>query len=239
MEFQIVDSFYYLWIGAFTFFVSIYVLNIQLGHIFGLLLFTIFISYFVLSKSNETLITNEDLAKKMDGLLGDKYIPKYLYKEPDFILLYDSIKNSLGSQNEPSFYKIITLTDQLLLVLVNLEQEVCSAPTPPDILLGQLKYREPSCTKGRSKKNCMTDYYSSREIVAEILNRSNELILNSKLTQTTEYIFLKYIKRLRVLLKRTLNRIRANCKESEEIAEKIGFMPVDTDPFELEHRWQL
>jgi hypothetical protein len=210
--------------------VSYTILDIKLYHIFGLLLLIITLSSYIYYTQNEILTTNEELEYKMLTLLPKNYnyIPEYFYLEPDFILLFDSVKVSIGSQNMTSFYRMIKNVDSILEIKHNLQQKSCSPPINPDILLGQTQYIEPNC-ENSVNKNCEQEFVKAKSIMSDILNYGNSLILVSKTTQTTEWIHINFMQRLGFLLKRTLNEIKVICNlvNSKSIQYKIGFQNMN------------
>ena len=239
MNFDSQYTFYYFWLGVFVFTFSYYTLNVQLNHIFGLILFLVLLIYLVNENTTTTLIDNQSLEGKMNNLLPKEYNfqAEYLYLEPDFILLFDSIKKTFGTQNITSFYRIIKYTDEILGIRVKVEEKVCQAPTPPDILNGEIKYKPPICEQNYNSSFCMNMFFRARTLMNEIMNYSNTLILTSRLTPTTEWIYLRFVKRLGYLLKRTLNEIRNNCPQEEDLSEKIKFMSLDEAPLSQNFEW--
>jgi len=230
--------FYYSWILVAVVFFSTNLVYINISHVFALLLFVIIISLVIYYDQQVISINNEELEGKMKSLLPENYnyVPEYLYLEPDFILLFDSVKTSIGVQNVTNFYKIIKLSDSLLEIKSKLEQQVCSPPKPPELILGEINYKPPNCMID-APINCMQEYYRAKSYMSEIMNLLNGLILTSKLNQTTEWIYLNFVKRLGYLVKRTLNDIRVLCPEEEEMREKIGYKPLYEDNFEENFNW--
>ncbi len=233
------NFFYYFWILLGVVFFSTNVVNIQLGHVFALILTLVILLYIINNNTVILEVDNTTLEGKMNTLLPKNYnfTPQFLYLEPDFILLFDSVKKSLGVQNLTSFYRIIKNTDEILGIKYQLSQNVCQAPTPPDTLIGELNYTKPNCNIDLNSSHCMQSYYTAKRLMYENLNYCNTLILNSRLTQTTEWIYLRFVKRFSHLLKRTVNEIRSMCPQEEEHAEKINFMPINEDPFSTNFDW--
>lgn len=222
------DIFRYSTLMTLIVFISYNILDIQLYHIFGLILsIVVFIVYLYFYKK-EILYINENLEFIMNNLAED-YTPKYLYLEPDLILLYSDIKDAFGEKNKTSLYRIIVLTDSLLEIKYNLELtgKVCLPPKNPDIYLGETNYKDPECnSKNNINKNqCDRDYDKCKSIVSEILNYMNTIALNIEFNQTTEYIYLEYIDKLTTLFQTLLNDIKMLCKfdRTKDMKFQIGF----------------
>ncbi len=199
-------------------FVGTVVLDINLGHIFSLLVIIV-VLYLYTTISNKLYITdNESLEYKMNTLLPPNYdyIPKWFYIDADFIILFDSIKSSLGLENTTNYYRMIKNVDDILEIKYNLELQTCSPPIPPDQLIGELQYKAPDCTAKIDKNTCRQQYNKAVDISKEVLNYGNGLILTSNLNQSLEWIYLSFMKRLAYLLKRNLNDIKENCGIEDE-----------------------
>lgn len=210
--------------------VSYNILDIKLYHIFGLILFIISLSSYIYYTQNEYITTNEELEYKMTTLLPKNYnyVPEYFHLDSDFIILFDSVKLNIGSQNITSFYRMIKLVDSILEIKSNLNKKSCNPPKNPDILIGQTQYTEPTC-ENVVNKNCEQEFIKAKSIMSDILNYGNSLILVSKTTQTTEWIHINFMQRLGFLLKRTLNEIKVICNlvNSKSIQYKIGFQNMN------------
>lgn len=206
--------------------------QIEIKHIFYLIVIVICLYMYFIYRNEVNKITNEELEFKMNNLLPDNYSykPKFLYLEPEFILLYDNIKMSLGSKNLTSFYRMIVLTDDILELkenFIDLTQS-CDAPKNPNILLGETNYQEFECNNS-SLKQCKDIYVKCNSIKSEIMNLANTLILNTNLNPTTEWIYLNFNEKLHKLLKKILIDIKSICNldYSNDIDYKIGFEKIN------------
>jgi hypothetical protein len=217
------DIFRYSTILSLIVFISYNILDIQLYHIFGLILSIVVFSIYIYYDNKDVLSMNENLENTMNNLV-DNYKPKYLYLEPDLILIYSSIKDTF----DINVYRLVVLTDSLLEIKSNLEsiKNSCSPPKNPDILLGETNYQPPNCkTNEISRNQCNQDYEKSKSIVSKILNQMNNISLNTEFNQTTEYIYLEYLDRITTILQTLLNQIKMLCKfeYSKDIKFQIGF----------------
>ncbi len=206
------------------------VLDIQLSHIFALLLTSI-LFYIIINYQSSVLTTNnEELEYKMNTLLPKEisYNPEYLHLDADFILLYDSIKEVFGKHNITNFYRIIKNTDELLKIKYFSQIKAYSPPINPDILIGETQYK-------MDNKEYDNEEYSetmlslSKDLITDILNYTNGFVINFKMNPTLEWKFLEFIKRLRFLLKRTYNEIKTNysIEQRDNMQDLIGFVDLD------------
>jgi hypothetical protein len=158
--------------------------------------------------------TSETLEHRMNSLI-DGYTPEYLYLDVDFINLYYSVKDDLASYNSTNFYRIVTLTDDLLQLRSLAEMRViCKEPIVPDLYLGELRYNtDTQCTS--TVKDLDKVYFKAKEISQSILNYLNGFVLGTALSSVIESKFLVFQKRLAFLLKRNVNIIKTIYKNSD------------------------
>ncbi len=189
-----------------VFFISTSILNISLSHIFALIISIILLILFYYYYSNSITLTNEELEYKMNNLVPD-YNPKFIYLEPDFIILYDSFKESIPNYNPRVLSDIIKLTDKLLEISYNSSLTINEAPIAPDIYLGEINYTE----SNKQVKLNISILSTYKNIAEELLNKTNGLIMyNTVVTPNIEYNFIKFLKELQTLIKINYNLIVNN-----------------------------
>lgn len=206
------------------------VLDIQLSHIFALLLTTIILYIIINYQSSALTASNEELAYKMNTLLPPEmgYTPEYLYLDADFIILFDNIKEIFGKHNITNFYRIIKNTDELLKIKHYSKIKAYSPPINPDILIGETQYSI-KYSEYDNEDYSETMLSLSKDLISDILNYTNGFIINFNLNPALEWKFLEFIKRLRFLLKRTYNEIKVNYSKEirENMEDQIGFADLD------------
>jgi hypothetical protein len=206
------------------------VLDINLGHIFAIILITILLYILANYQANILVTNNEELEYMMNTLLPQEinYKPEYLYLDADFIILYDNVKEIFGKHNITNFYRIIKNTDELLKIKYYSQTKAYAPPINPDILLGETQYKMDQSQYDNAEYS-ETMLSLSKDLMSDILNYTNGFIINFNLNPTLEWKFLEFVKRLRFLLKRTYNEIKVNYSKEirDNMVDTIGFVDLD------------
>lgn len=188
------------------FYISTYILNISIGHIFALIISIILLIVFLYYTKNSISLSNEILEYKMNTL-DSTYKPDFMYLEPDFIILYDSFTTTIPEYNKKVFLDIIRLTDKLIKLVYITGLNIKEQPITPDIYLGEIDYV--FTNKNVTYDIKVLDKY--KNISEEILNKTNGLIMYSTiLTPNIEYNFLNFLTKLQSLIKINYNKVVNN-----------------------------
>lgn len=114
------------------------VVKIEIGHLLALIVTVAVIVYLSFTTLQDTTDFNTELEYKLNSLMdpdinGDTQVPDYFYIDADIINLFFSIKQDLAEYNYDAYKNAIECANIVLQVRFDMERELCSTPTVPDL----------------------------------------------------------------------------------------------------------
>jgi hypothetical protein len=236
-----------VFISVSVFYICTNILNLNTGHVIA-----IFLCFLLVILKNEKNRTNSGdfisaLENKLNSLsvVDNKDSPEYMYIDPDMILLFYEIKESLSRFNKDTYTKALKCVGDVLEIRYDSERKLNCGPEIPDSSFngdqstfdsgkahhldilnnlatptGVYSFKErpiENCSK--TLENIYENYQEAEKQGKRAINYIHSIIINIPSHETYHSLHEKLLNRLRVLVYRNLDIIK---KYNDESITKNG-----------------
>lgn len=199
----------YIIISIFILFFFTSIVDIQLGHIFSVIISVSIIIIITVIKNEDVTNFDTDMEYKLNSLIDhDDYYPDYFYLDVDLINLFYNIKQDLADYNYNTYVNAIKTANNLLHIKYDILRDLCNPPVIQD-LSDNFKIIEEEDKECKSILINAYENYDNAEIqLKKCMNYLHSLIISIPSDPITHKKHDILLKRAHILLKRNLDTVK-------------------------------
>ena len=232
--------FFYITIFLIILYIFTVVINTNIGHLLTFFLVLLFL-FFNINFSQKTQDNfYNDMVYKINNLSKDNSIKKYIYLDPDIIVLFDEIKYDFYEYNPDAYYKALSAANNILWARKMIEVNLCPQPIVPNLLnnFGEINLKDSTEKCNKITRHSYQLFILAKEQYRLCINYLHSFILSLPSTPAVHLKHLQMMDRSRLILKRNLDIIKNIYKKNTDlkntqINDYDTFIPANEQTGEL------